>query len=132
VSFSKACDWLGLTTQCPDGEPASPSMITTVLSSFPAAHYVTINLGTNDLNGTGHTWPDTASNNYEANMTALVQDVINAGMVPVVPTIPWAPTSCDGSAALTDNDPTVFGTPNYWIVHTLYANFPEVVHGPDL
>lgn len=132
VSFSKACDWLGLTTQCPDGEPSSPSMITTVLSSFPAAHYVTINLGTNDLNGTGHSWPNTASNNYEANMTALVQDVINAGMVPVVPTVPWAPTSCDGSAALTDNDPTVSGTPNYWIVNTLYANFPEVVHGPDL
>lgn len=132
VSFSKACDWTGDTTDCPDGQATAPSMMTTVLSAFPDAHFVTLNLGTNDLNGTGHVWPDTASNVYEAQMTALVKQVIEAGRIPVVPTTPWAGTTCDSSGALTNDNPATAGTPNYWIENTLYAEFPQILHGPDL
>lgn len=135
VSFSKTCDWLGISdsgTSCPDGAPTSPNMVTSALNAFPAAHFVTLDLGTNDLNGSGTNYNDTATTQFQANLTALVQDVINAGRVPVVPTVPWAPTACDSSAALTNDNPATNGTPNYWITHTLYGEFPQVVHGPDL
>jgi hypothetical protein len=135
VSYSKTCDWLGVTasgTSCPDGAPASPNMVTSALDAFPAAHFVTLDLGTNDLNGSGTNYADAATSQFEANMTTLVQDVITADRVPVVPTIPWAPTACDSSAALTNDNPATSGTPNYWITHTLYVTYPQVVHGPDL
>lgn len=133
VSFSKACDWTDDTTDCPaDSLPSGGSMISQVLAAFPAAHFVTLNLGTNDINGSGSTYNDASVTEYEKNMVTLVQDVIAAGMVPVVPTIPWAPTACDSSAALTDDNPATSGTPNYWIEHTLYADYPQIIHGPDL
>jgi hypothetical protein len=117
-----------LSTDSATGQP----YIEDYLHDFPAAHFVTLNLGTNDLNGSGGNYNDTAATSFESNMAKLVQDVINAGRVPVVPTVPWAPTKCDSSGALANNNPATSGTPNYWITHTLYATYPQVVHGPDL
>ena len=56
--------------------------------------------------------------------------MINAGRIPIVPTIPWAPARCD--ANLADNNPATPGTANYDIVHSLYSAYPKLVHGPDL
>ena len=117
VSFSRTCDWLGT---C-DSEP---NMISQVLAAFPAAHFVTLNLGTNDVNG------GVSASTIESNLETLVRDVIAAGRVPVVPTIPWAPASC--SPGLANDNPATPGTANYSIVNTLYAKFPQVIHGPDL
>jgi hypothetical protein len=130
VSFSRLCDWLGESTvetggSCPDGEgTGSSNMITTVLNAFPAAHFVTLNLGTNDIDA-GFTATEILTD-YEA----LVRAVIEAGRVPVVPTIPWAPTVCN--AGLNADNPATPGTANNKIVTTLYNTFPQIVHGPDL
>jgi lysophospholipase L1-like esterase len=94
------------------------------LQAFPDAHFVTLNLGTNDVNG------GVSASTVLANMETLVQDVIAAGRVPVVPTIPWAPSTC--SANLANDNPATPGTANYAIVNTLYNTYPQVVHGPDL
>lgn len=94
------------------------------LQAFPAAHFVTLNLGTADVGG------GVPASTVLSNIEALVQDVLDAGRIPVVPTIPWAPTSC--SANLANDNPATPGTANYAIVNSLYATYPQVLHGPDL
>ena len=52
----------------------------------------------------------------------MVQAVISAGKVPVVPTIPWARTG----------DVQTCGPGLNAKIQLIYTNFPQVVHGPDL
>lgn len=87
------------------------------LALFPGK-YVGLTYGTNDAGVNGTTF----YNNY----VLLVQKVLNAGKVPIVPTIPWGCIS-----RLQNDDPTVAGTVNYEI-QQLYKNYPQVIKGPDL
>jgi lysophospholipase L1-like esterase len=85
------------------------------LQNVPAK-YVTINLGTNDAAGA------IAPATFYANMVNLVQAVIAAGKVPVIPTIPYSlsPTSLANIPALNAQ------------IQALYLAYPAVVPGPDL
>ena len=85
------------------------------LTKFPGK-YVALNYGTNDANGCGDT---TAFYNHYVTM---VQAVLNAGKVPVVPTIPWARTSEVQSCG------PGFNTK----IQALYTAYPQIVKGPDL
>lgn len=78
--------------------------------------YVTINLGTNDAGG------GVAPATFYANMAVLVQDVIAAGKIPIVPTIPYS------------TDPThLANIPGLNVeIRALYQAFPTLVPGPDL
>jgi lysophospholipase L1-like esterase len=72
-----------------------------------AGRFVTLNYGTNDH-------PDAFA------MEPLVQRVIAAGKVPVVPHMPWS----QGGAADGENINTQ--------IDALYAKYPEILHGPDM
>ena len=94
----------------------------TLMPYFPAwvhafpGKYVTINLGTNDA-AYGIT-----PKQFFTNMSALVSEVLSAGKVPVVPTIPWSrdPWHAQRIPALNDE------------IERLYGAFPCLVRGPDL
>jgi len=90
------------------------SHINTWLSAFPG-RYVGLAYGTNDANGCMS--PTGFYNNY----VTMVQAVINAGKVPIVPTIPWARTG----------DVQTCGPGLNAKIQQLYGNFPQIVHGPD-
>jgi len=83
-------------------------------------HFVGLSYGTNDANGgCGNS---ACLNTFYNNYAQLVQDVIRAGKVPIVPTIPWGCT-----ASLSAN------LPAYNLqIQKLYAAFPQIVRGPDL
>jgi lysophospholipase L1-like esterase len=89
--------------------------INTWLSTFPGK-YVGLSYGTNDANGCAST--TTFYNNY----VTMVQAVLAAGKVPIVPTIPWA------KSANVQNCGPGFNSQ----IQALYAAYPQVVHGPDL
>jgi lysophospholipase L1-like esterase len=85
------------------------------LALFPGK-YVALSYGTNDANGCG----DTTA--FYDNYVTMVTAVLNAGKVPVVPTIPWARTS----------DVQKCGPGFVAKIQALYAAYPQVVKGPDL
>jgi lysophospholipase L1-like esterase len=85
------------------------------LTTFPGK-YVGLAFGTNDANGCGNT--TTFYNNY----VTMVQAVLAANKIPVVPTIPWART------ANVQNCGPGFNAK----IQALYAAYPQIVHGPDL
>jgi lysophospholipase L1-like esterase len=85
------------------------------LAVFPGK-YVGLSLGTNDANGCAST--TTFYNNY----VTMVQAVIGAGKVPIVPTIPWARTGNVQSCGPGFNAK----------IQQLYTAYPQIVHGPDL
>ena len=91
------------------------SHIGTWLSSFPG-HYVGLAYGTNDANGC------VSETAFYTNYVTMVQAVLNAGKVPIVPTIPWARAA----------DVQACGPGLNAKIQLLYATFPQVVHGPDL
>jgi lysophospholipase L1-like esterase len=76
-------------------------------------HFVTLNFGTNDNE------PDL----FEENMTMLVERVLEAGKVPVIPTVPW-PNDNDGhremARMLTER------------IERVLAAHPDAIRGPDL
>ncbi|MGO8858671.1 MAG: SGNH/GDSL hydrolase family protein [Steroidobacteraceae bacterium] len=78
--------------------------------------YVTINLGTNDAAG------GVAPATFYANMATLVQAVIAAGKVPIIPTIPYSldPTHLANTPGLNAE------------IQALYQAYPAIVPGPDL
>jgi hypothetical protein len=78
------------------------------LRDFPG-RFVTLNYGTNDH-----------ANDYH--MEELVQKVIAAGKIPVVPHMPWSDT-----AQVQSDGPVINAT-----IDALYAKYPEILHGPDL
>ena len=55
-------------------------------------------------------------------MVTLVQDVLVAGKIPVIPTIPWG-----RNAALQASVPAMNAQ-----IQNLYTAFPSIIHGPDL
>lgn len=85
------------------------------LAAFPGK-YVTLNLGSNDAYTNGD------ASAFYSNMATLIGDVIAAGKIPVVPTIPWS-----RNATLAANVPLLNAQ-----VRNLYSNFPKVLPGPDL
>jgi lysophospholipase L1-like esterase len=89
--------------------------INTWLPMF-AGRYVAIAYGTNDAG-----WDVTPTDFYN-NYVTMVQAVINAGKVPIVPHIPWGCTS-----QIQRNVPTLNQK-----IDALYTAFPQIVRGPDL
>ena len=85
------------------------------LAGFPGK-YVGLAFGTKDA--ANCTDPDAFSRSFES----MVQAVLTAGKIPVVPTIPWAP-----DAGVQRCGPTLNAR-----LRTLYAAYPQVVPGPDL
>src|SRR4051812_423180 len=85
------------------------------LTAFPGK-YVGLAYGTNDANACGNT--TTFYNSY----VTMVQAVLAAGKIPVVPTIPWARTANVQSCGPGFNAR----------IQALYAAYPQIVHGPDL
>lgn len=90
--------------------------IATWLSVFPGK-YVGLNFGTNDANGGG-----SLLTNFQANMTTMINAVIAAGKIPVIPTIPWGNTTNLLANVSTLNT----------VIQGLYTTFPQIVKGPDL
>lgn len=86
----------------------------TWLQSFPG-RYVGLSYGTNDA--AGNVSAQTFYNNY----VTMVQAVLASGKVPVVPTVIWRCSPAD----------TLIQQYNQQI-QSLYTNYPQVVHGPDL
>jgi lysophospholipase L1-like esterase len=84
------------------------------IAIFPGK-FVGLAYGTNDV---GHLSPDT----FYADYVTLVQHVLSAGKVPIVPKIPWGKTS-----AVQTYGPALNAK-----IDLLYNNFSQVVRGPDL
>jgi hypothetical protein len=78
------------------------------MTDFPG-RFVTLNYGTNDHPTDFH-------------MDELVQAVIAAGKVPVVPHMPWSAT-----AAIQTSGPDINQQ-----IDALYVKYPAILHGPDL
>jgi hypothetical protein len=78
------------------------------MQGFPG-RFVTLNYGTND-------------HPTEFHMEELVQAVIAAGKIPVVPHMPWSAT-----APIQDAGPQI-----NQMIDALYAKYPAILHGPDL
>jgi hypothetical protein len=78
------------------------------MRDFPG-RFVTLNYGTNDH-----------ANDYH--MEELVQKVLAAGKIPVVPHMPWS-----DSAGIQTEGPMINAT-----IDALYEKYPEILHGPDL
>lgn len=85
------------------------------LGTFPG-RYVGLAYGTNDANSCLS--PESFYNNY----VTMVQAVIAAGKVPIVPTIPWART-----ANVQNCGPGLNAK-----IQQLYSDYPQVIRGPDL
>jgi lysophospholipase L1-like esterase len=89
--------------------------INTWLQLFPGK-YVGLSYGTNDAIGCVD--PNIYYNNY----VTLVQAVLSAGKVPVVPHIPWG-----GNTNIQNCAPALNAK-----IDALYHAFPQIVKGPDL
>jgi len=85
------------------------------LATFPGL-YVGLSYGSNDA---GSNVPPST---FYANYAQMVEAVLNAGKLPVIPKIPWScnPTLIANVPALNDQ------------ITALYAAYPEIVRGPDL
>lgn len=82
------------------------TIIDATLAQFPGT-FIALGYGTNDSPG-----------NYR--LESLIQKVLSAGKVPVVPRMPWSST-----------DP-LLGVSINAIIDQLLVEYPSVVHGPDL
>jgi GDSL-like lipase/acylhydrolase family protein len=85
------------------------------LAVFPG-RYVSMALGTNDAS------KNIAPQAFYANMAKMVEAVLQAGKVPIVPLIPWGCTP-----AIAENGPKINGA-----IRQLWAAYPQVLRGPDL
>lgn len=84
------------------------------------ARYVTLNLGTNDVNSfAGDT---TAVNNAYNNLVTMANAVLAAGRIPIIPHVPWARNS-----AIQSNAPALNAR-----IDALCAGNPNIILGPDL
>lgn len=90
--------------------------IDTWLNIFPGT-YVGLSYGTNDA------WRSVDPDIYYRNMKTMVEAVIAAGKIPVIPTIPWSSKQLN----IQNNGPVI----NQKIVD-LYTAYPQIIHGPDL
>jgi lysophospholipase L1-like esterase len=87
----------------------------TWLALFPGK-YVGLSYGTNDALGCVN--PATFYQNY----VTMVQDVLHAGKIPLVPTIPWGRHPAIQRCAPALNAQ----------ISKLYGAFPQIIHGPNL
>lgn len=95
------------------------SYINQWLANFPG-RYVTLNFGTNDSSGLG--LPDqTRVQLFYSNYEMMVQAVLAAGKIPVIPTIPWA-----NDSRSTQNIPALNAQ-----LEILKSQYPEIIDGPD-
>jgi lysophospholipase L1-like esterase len=94
-----------------DGAHLVPGWLTIFLGK-----YVGLSYGTNDA--LGCVAPATFYNNY----ASMVQAVVRAGKVPLVPHIPWGP-----AANIQSCGPSLNAK-----IDNLYAAYPQIVRGPDL
>ncbi len=85
------------------------------LEVFPGK-YVSVAYGTNDAWGN-----PSNTEKYYSNTAYMVEKIIEAGKIPVVPKIPYATESAVG-----DNVPAYNA-----MIEKIYENYPEVVKGPD-
>ncbi len=85
------------------------------LASNPSK-YVSIAYGTNDAWGN-----QTGSEKYYENTVYMVEAVLTAGKIPVLPTIPYATETGVNSYLDEYND----------MIKRIYEEYPEVVKGPD-
>jgi len=81
-----------------------------------AGHYVGVAYGTNDA---GFQVPPTT---FHDNYVTMIQAILAAGKVPVIPHIPWGCTT-----TIQANVPGLNQQ-----IDALYAAYPQIVHGPDL
>ncbi len=90
--------------------------IKTWLNIFPGT-YVGLSYGTNDA------WRAVDPVIYYWNMKTMVDTVIAAGKIPVIPTIPWSSKQPNiQNTGLVMNQK----------IFDLYAAYPQIIHGPDL
>ncbi len=89
--------------------------INTWLSLFPGK-YVALDYGTNDANGC------VSPASFYSNYVIMIQAVLKAGKVPIIPHIPWGRTQSIQSCGLQINAQ----------IDALYKAYPQVVKGPDL
>lgn len=88
----------------------------TWLALFPG-QYITLNLGTNDALGC------LSQATVYSNFNTMVQDALAAGVVPIIPHIPWGPDT-----TIQKCGPAVNAA-----IDQLYATYPtQVIPGPDL
>lgn len=88
--------------------------IATWLQSFPG-RYVGLSYGTNDAGG------NVSAQTFYNNYVTMVQAVLTAGKIPVVPTVIWRCSPYDTTIQQYNQE-----------IQTLYTNYPQIVHGPDL
>jgi lysophospholipase L1-like esterase len=89
--------------------------INTWLSLFPG-HYVGLSYGTNDALSC------VSGANFYSNYVTMVQAVLKAGKIPVVPSIPWGRAGNIQQCAPALNA----------MIEALYKAFPQIIKGPDL
>ncbi|HYT44564.1 MAG TPA: SGNH/GDSL hydrolase family protein, partial [Methylomirabilota bacterium] len=89
--------------------------INTWLQLFPGK-YIALSYGTNDANGC------VDADNFYNNYVIMIEAVLNAGKIPVIPHIPWART-----ANVQHCGPMLNAK-----IDNLYRAFPRIIKGPDL
>jgi lysophospholipase L1-like esterase len=87
----------------------------TWLSLFPGK-YVALSYGTNDAFAAG------PPEDFRQNYVTMVEDVLKAGKIPIVPHIPWGRDS-----TLQQNIPPLNAE-----IDALDQAYPQIIHGPDL
>lgn len=87
----------------------------TWLKLFPGK-YVGLSYGTNDALGC------VSASTFYNNYVAMVQDVLDAGKIPLVPYIPWG-----RNAKIQQCAPALNAQ-----IDNLYSAFPQIIHGPNL
>lgn len=117
-----------INAQAPDYFPAQESGGIGYLTSADGAKYISawlplfpgkfvaLSYGTNDAIGCVN--PDDFYNNY----VTMVQAVLKAGKIPVIPHIPWGK-----QANIQQCGPALNA-----MIDTLYTTFPQIIQGPDL
>ena len=96
------------------------NMFGTWFPMFPG-RYVPLAYGTNDVGWYGSD-PTISPTTFYNNMAGMVQAVIAAGKVPLIPKIPWGCTSQIGTYGPVFNQQ----------IDALYNAYPQIVRGPDL
>lgn len=85
----------------------------TWLQGFPGK-YVGLSYGTNDAAG------NVSATAYKNYYITMIQAVLNAGKIPIIPTVPWR---CSGDNYIQQYNQQI---------QSLYTTYPQIIHGPDL
>ena len=88
--------------------------------SVSQAHYITLSLGTNDINT--YAGDTNAINTAYNNLASMANTVLAAGRVPIIPHVPWA-----RNGNIQANAPALNAK-----IDALCASNPSIILGPDL